>query len=58
MDIKSDRYHKMNVNGAIDSIDFKIIQKDTIITVTGYETKGVKLPYEKKDAIFLDRYKE
>lgn len=58
MDIKSDRYHKMNVNNVIDAIDFKIIQKDTIITVTGYKTKGVKLPYEKKDAIFLDRYKE
>jgi hypothetical protein len=33
MDIKSYRYHKMNVNHAIDSIGSKIIQNDTIITV-------------------------
>jgi hypothetical protein len=47
MDIKSYRY-KMNVNHAIDSIGFKIIQNDTIITVAGYEIKGVKVPYEVK----------
>lgn len=58
MDVKSYRYHKMNVNGAIDSIGFRIIQNDTIITVSGYETKGVKVPYEEKDSIFLERYKE
>jgi hypothetical protein len=57
MDIKSYRYHKMNVNHAIDSIGSKIIQNDTIITVAGYETKGVKVPYEVKFYI-LDRYKE
>jgi hypothetical protein len=58
MDIKSYRYHKMNVNHAIDSIGSKIIQNDTIITVAGYETKGVKVPYEVKILYILDRYKE
>jgi hypothetical protein len=52
MDIKSYRYHKMNVNHAIDSIGSKIIQNDTIITVAGYETKGVKVPYEVKILYF------
>jgi hypothetical protein len=28
------------------------------ITSGGYETKGVKVAYEVKDSIFLDRYKE
>jgi hypothetical protein len=51
MDIKSYRY-KMNVNHAIDSIGSKIIQNDTIITVAGYETKGVKVPYEVKILYF------
>jgi hypothetical protein len=35
----------------IDSIGSKIIQNDTIITV-GYETKGVKVPYEVKILYF------
>jgi hypothetical protein len=42
----------MNVNHAIDSIGSKIIQNDTIITVAGYETKGVKVPYEVKILFF------
>jgi hypothetical protein len=42
----------MNVNHAIDSIGSKIIQNDTIITVAGYETKGVKVPYEVKILYF------
>jgi hypothetical protein len=41
----------MNVNHAIDSIGSKIIQNDTIITVAGYETKGVSI--RGKDSIYF-----
>jgi hypothetical protein len=58
MDIKSYRNYKLNVDSTIDSIGYKIDKNDTIIIVRGYKTKGVKVPYEEKDSIFLERYKD
>lgn len=58
MDIKSYRNYKLNVDNTIDSIGYKIDKNDTIIIVRGYKTKGVKVPYEEKDSIFLERYKD
>jgi len=58
MDIKSYRNYKLSVDNTIDSIGYKIDKNDTIITVKGYKTKGVKVPYEEKDSIFLERYKD
>jgi hypothetical protein len=58
MDYKSYRSLKKNGNKIIDSIGFKIFKNDTLINVTGYEEKGVKVLYEEKDSIFLERYKQ
>jgi hypothetical protein len=55
MDIKSYRNYKLNVDNTIDSIGYKIDKNDTIITVR-YKPKEV--PYEEKDSIFLERYKD
>lgn len=49
---------KKSGNKVIDSIGFNIIKNDTLIMINGYEEKGVKVLYEEKDSIFLERYKQ
>ncbi|MFV8337527.1 hypothetical protein ACNQF7_15805 [Flavobacterium sp. RSP29] len=49
---------KKSGNKVIDSIGFNIIKNDTLIIISGYEQKGVKVLYEEKDSIFLERYKD
>ena len=58
MNYKSFKALKKDSNKAIDSTGFMIIKGDTLISVSGYESKGVEVPYEEKDSIFLDRYKQ
>lgn len=48
---------KKNTSNRIDSIGFKIIASDTLIMVKGFEQKGVRVRYEEKDSLFLERYK-
>jgi hypothetical protein len=57
IDIKSYRNYKLNIDSKIDSIGYRIYKNDTLIMVTGYKPKGVEVPYEEKDSIFLERYK-
>jgi hypothetical protein len=52
MNYKSFKAFKKNSDKVIDSIGFKIIEGDTIISINGYESKGVKVQYEEKDSIF------
>ena len=49
---------KKSGNKVIDSIGFNIIKNDTLIMIIGYKEKGVKVLYEEKDSIFLERYKQ
>lgn len=49
---------KKSGNKVIDSIGFNIIKNDTLIMISGYKEKGVKVLYEEKDSIFLERYKQ
>ncbi len=57
MDYKSYKSLIQNKNKIIDSIGFKIFNNDTLVIVSGYKEKGVKVEYEEKDSIFLERYK-
>ncbi|MDG2431311.1 hypothetical protein [Flavobacterium sp.] len=57
MNIKTYQHYKIKVDSKVDSIGFKIDKNDTIIMVKGYKSKGVQVPYEEKDSIFLERYK-
>jgi hypothetical protein len=57
MNIKTYQHYKTKVDSKVDSIGFKIDKNDTIIVVKGYKSKGVQVPYEEKDSIFLERYK-
>ena len=57
MNIKTYQHYKTKVDSKIDSIGFKIDKNDTLIMVSGYKSKGVQVPYEEKDSIFLERYK-
>lgn len=45
-------------NKEIDSVGFFVDKGDTLIEVSGYELKGVRVAYEEKDSIFLERYKQ
>jgi len=49
---------KNNNTTVIDSVGFKIVDNDTLINVGGYQQKGVRVAYEEKDSIFLERYKQ
>ena len=49
---------KKSGDKVIDSIGFNIIKNDTLIMIIGYKEKGVKVLYEEKDSIFLERYKQ
>ncbi|UQD57087.1 hypothetical protein [Flavobacterium sp. K5-23] len=57
MTYKSYKSLKKN-NKVIDSIGFKIINNDTLIDINNYQEKGVKVEYEEKDSIFLEKYKQ
>jgi hypothetical protein len=58
MNYESYKSLKKNGSKIIDSIGFKILKRDTLIIVKGYEQKGVKVLYEEKDSLFLERYKQ
>ena len=58
MEYKNYKALKKSGNKVIDSIGVNIIKSDTLIIITGYEEKGVKVLYEEKDSIFLERYKQ
>lgn len=55
---KNYKFLKKSGNKVIDSIGFNIIKNDTLIMISGYKEKGVKVLYEEKDSIFLERYKQ
>lgn len=52
MEYKNYKALKKSGNKAIDSIGVNIIKSDTLIIISGYEEKGVKVLYEEKDSIF------
>ncbi|SHN79804.1 hypothetical protein SAMN05444395_11816 [Flavobacterium fryxellicola] len=58
MNYKHYKSWKKDHKKVIDSLGFFLDKGDTIIKVGGYESKGVEVPYEEKDSIFLDRYKQ
>ena len=58
MEYKNYKSLKKSGNKIIDSIGFNIIKNDTLIMIIGYKEKGVKVLYEEKDSIFLERYKQ
>ncbi|MBB1194157.1 hypothetical protein DNC80_10835 [Flavobacterium sp. SOK18b] len=45
-------------NKEVDSLGFYVEKGDTLIEVSGYELKGVRIAYEEKDSLFLERYKQ
>ena len=45
-------------NKEIDSVGFFVNKGDTLIEVSGYELKGVRVAYEEKDSLFLELYKQ
>ncbi|MGL2964727.1 hypothetical protein ACSVH2_12970 [Flavobacterium sp. RSB2_4_14] len=47
---------KKEVN--IDSLGFRIFNNDTLVEITPLDRKGVSVPYEYKDSIFLNEYKK
>lgn len=58
MEYKNYKALKKSGNKVIDSIGVNIIKSDTLIIISGYEEKGVKVLYEEKDSIFLELYKQ
>ena len=58
MNYKGYKLLKKNRTTNIDSIGFKIYKNDTLIIIKEFEQKGVKVLYEAKDSIFLERYKQ
>lgn len=57
--MKSKNFKELRKNNKeIDSVGFFIDKGDTLIEVSGYELKGVRVAYEEKDSIFLQRYKQ
>ena len=58
MEYKKYKALKKSGNKAIDSIGINIIKNDTLLIITGHEEKGVKILYEEKDSLFLERYKQ
>ena len=57
MNYKGYKMLKKRTN-SMDSIGFKISKNDTLIILKEFEQKGVRVLYEEKDSIFLDRYKQ
>lgn len=57
MEYKNYKSLKKSGNKVIDSIGFNIVKNDTLIIINGYDEKGIKVLYEEKDSIFLERYK-
>ena len=49
---------KANQLSMIDSLGFIVVKNDTLIEITPLELKGVSVPYEYKDSIFLNEYKK
>lgn len=58
MEYKNYKSLKKSGNKDIDSIGFNSNKNDTLIIISGYEEKGIKVLYEEKDSIFLERYKQ
>lgn len=58
---KLSEYKKTKINGltAKDSLNIRIIGNDTLIMIDDYvPPKGVEVPYEMKDSVFLEGYKK
>lgn len=49
---------KGNTQFPMDSIGFKIINNDSLVEITPIAMKGVEVPYEYKDSLFLKEYKK
>lgn len=49
---------KGNVEFLMDSIGFKIINNDSLVEIAPFKMKGVEVPYEYKDSLFLKEYKK
>lgn len=49
---------KGNTQFTMDSIGFKIVNNDSLVEIAPVEIKGVDVPYEYKDSLFLKEYKK